>query len=142
MVTALAGLEEGAVTLEEEIDDLGDFTKYDQTAYAPGCWTRYPQNHQNQNVTLALTNSCNYYFYTVADRLGIDNLNKWASLPGPDVQDGHRACGGDHGRLSATRTCSTTRASASRSSGPQVQLRGAHDPEDPARYRRGPGPQL
>lgn len=93
MVTALAGLEEGAVTLEEEIDDLGDFTKYDQTAYAPGCWTRYPQNHQNQNVTLALTNSCNYYFYTVADRLGIDNLNKWASLLGLTSKTGIELAG-------------------------------------------------
>lgn len=82
MVTALAGLEEGAVTLDEKIDDLGAFTKYDQTSYAPKCWTRYPQNHSGQNVTLALTNSCNYYFYTVSDRLGIDNLNKWASLLG------------------------------------------------------------
>lgn len=93
MVTALAGLEEGAVTLTEEIDDLGDFTKYDQTAYAPGCWTRYPQNHQNQNVTLALTNSCNYYFYTVADRLGIDNLNKWASLLGLTSKTGIELAG-------------------------------------------------
>ncbi len=82
MVTALAGLEEGAVTVEEKIDDLGPFNKYDNTSYAPKCWTKYPSKHQGQNVDLALTNSCNYYFYTVSDRLGIENLYKWSSLLG------------------------------------------------------------
>ncbi|MGN1250470.1 MAG: peptidoglycan D,D-transpeptidase FtsI family protein, partial [Candidatus Spyradocola sp.] len=82
MVTALAGLEEGVVTVDEQIDDESPFTKYDSTSYAPKCWTKYPSKHAGQNVTLALTNSCNYYFYTVADRLGIDNLYKWASLLG------------------------------------------------------------
>lgn len=82
MVTALAGLEEGVVTVDEQIDDESPFTKYDSTSYAPKCWTKYPEKHAGQNVSLALTNSCNYYFYTVADRLGIDNLYKWASLLG------------------------------------------------------------
>lgn len=82
MVTALAALEEGVVTVDEQIDDEGAFDKYDTTSYAPKCWTKYPERHSGQNVTLALTNSCNYYFYTVSDRLGIDNLYKWASLLG------------------------------------------------------------
>lgn len=82
MVTALAGLEEGVVSVDEQIDDLGKFDKYDQTSYAPKCWTKYPSKHKGQNVSLALTNSCNYYFYTVADRLGIEKLYKWASLLG------------------------------------------------------------
>lgn len=82
MATALAGIEEGVVTVDEKIDDLGAFTKYDQTSYAPECWVKYPHQHSGQNVSLALTNSCNYYFYTVSDRLGIDNLYKWASLLG------------------------------------------------------------
>lgn len=82
MVTALAGLEEGAVTVDERIDDEGPFTKYDSTSYAPKCWYKYPSKHAGQNASLALTNSCNYYFYTVADRLGIENLYKWTSLLG------------------------------------------------------------
>ena len=70
------------VSVDEQIDDLGKFDKYDQTSYAPKCWTKYPSKHKGQNVSLALTNSCNYYFYTVADRLGIEKLYKWASLLG------------------------------------------------------------
>ena len=38
--------------------------------------------HQNNGVDEALRNSCNYYFFTVADRLGIDLLNDWADLLG------------------------------------------------------------
>lgn len=82
MATALAALEENVVTASDKIDDLGAFTKYDATSYAPKCWTKYPHKHVGQDVTLALTNSCNYYFYTVSDRLGIENLYKWASLLG------------------------------------------------------------
>ena len=55
MVTALAGLEEGAVSVDEQIDDLGKFDKYDQTSYAPKCWTKYPSKHKGQNVSLALS---------------------------------------------------------------------------------------
>ncbi len=29
-------------------------------------------------MVLALKNSCNYFFYEVADRLGIDRLMQWA----------------------------------------------------------------
>lgn len=82
MATALAALEENVVTASDKIDDLGAFTKYDATSYAPKCWTKYPHKHVGQDVTLALTNSCNYYFYTVSDKLGIENLYKWASLLG------------------------------------------------------------
>ena len=82
MVSALAALEEGVVTTDTTINDEGPFTKYDSSSYAPSCWTAHPEKHDHQNVTLALTNSCNYYFYTVADMLGIEKINKWASLLG------------------------------------------------------------
>lgn len=83
MVTAVAGLMEGEISLDTIINDEGKFTKYINegytTAHAPACWTRYPQNHaHNQTVVEAIRDSCNYFFYTVADRLKIDRLNKWA----------------------------------------------------------------
>ena len=77
MVTAMGALMEGATTLTEEIDDGGKYTDGIDEETAPSCWTRYPSNHQDQTVVEGLQNSCNFYFYTLAGRLGISNLNKW-----------------------------------------------------------------
>lgn len=78
MITAIAGLEEGAITLSERIDDKGPYTKYVQYGRAPGCSVSDVSRHSNQTVVEGLKNSCNYYFYTVADRLGIEKINEWA----------------------------------------------------------------
>lgn len=81
MVTALAGLEEGVIQPSERIDDGGRYTKYDSTG-GPKCWTNYPASHRNQTVLEAIKNSCNYFFYETADRLGIDALHSWAERLG------------------------------------------------------------
>ncbi len=80
MVTGTAALMEGHVTVNEEIDDAGMFTKHlsNENATGPACWTDYPSNHQNQDMSLAIQNSCNYYFYEVSYRMGIDMIVKWA----------------------------------------------------------------
>ena len=77
-VTAIAALEEGVVTTGTTIKDEGVFTKYADEGYAPVCWI-YQEGftHGDQNVTQAIMNSCNYYFYTVGDLLGIDKLNEY-----------------------------------------------------------------
>ena len=77
MITAIAGLETGAITSKEKINDTGIYTKY----YPPRkCWyyTSYHRGHGYQNVTQALQHSCNYFFYETGDRMGIDNLSKYA----------------------------------------------------------------
>ncbi len=81
MVTALAGLAEGAITLETPIDDLGAFTITDQTNPA-ACWTSHPENHQNQTVVEGLINSCNYFFYTVGYAVGSAAIYEWAAALG------------------------------------------------------------
>ena len=77
-VTAIAALEEGVVTTGTTIKDEGVFTEYADEGYAPVCWI-YQEGftHGDQNVTQAIMNSCNYYFYTVGDLLGIDKLNEY-----------------------------------------------------------------
>lgn len=84
MVTALAGLMEGAITLETTISDKGPFDTGD-VSNQPRCWasaaTRKSQ-HQNQTVVEGLKNSCNYFFYQVGMDTGIDNLVKWAARLG------------------------------------------------------------
>ena len=73
MVTALAGLETGTITPKTKINDTGVFRKYN--SYWK-CWNRY--GHGYLNVSQAIEHSCNYFFYDLGDRLGIDNLAKYS----------------------------------------------------------------
>ena len=87
MCTGLAGLTNGVLTPDEIINDEGRFTRYTNNREdAPKCWTNYPSNHQNQSISLALTRSCNYFFYTVASRLydmdSTERLYKYAAQMG------------------------------------------------------------
>ncbi len=78
MATGIAALEEGATTIGEQIRDIGIYKKY-APSYTPKCWvyTDYGRGHGLQNISAALKNSCNYYFYEAADRMGINTLNSY-----------------------------------------------------------------
>jgi penicillin-binding protein 2 len=80
MVTAIAGLEEGIVSPTTQIYDEGRYTYYSTTS-APQCWyyRQYRKVHGWQNVSQAITNSCNYYFFDVGRRLGIERLVDYAT---------------------------------------------------------------
>lgn len=83
MVTGVAGLMEEAMTLEEIINDQGPWTKDIKSGKQPSCWIRpHFTSHWNQDFAEALKNSCNYYFFEIADRLEIGKLNEWADLLG------------------------------------------------------------
>lgn len=80
--TAIAGLTENILNTETQIECTGIFTKYESQGYAPACWI-YTQmdgqlTHGYDNVTEALKDSCNIFFYTVADDLGIRKLMEYA----------------------------------------------------------------
>lgn len=82
MVTAIAGLEEGIVTPKTIIKDTGRYTYYNKNG--PMCWI-YRQLggvHGDQNVTQAIKNSCNIYFFDVGRQVTIDGLQKYASYFG------------------------------------------------------------
>lgn len=76
MASAIAALETGAVTRTETINDTGVYPK----GYNPMCWyyKSYKRGHGPLNVSGAIKNSCNYYFYEVITRMGIENLEKYA----------------------------------------------------------------
>jgi len=84
MATGFAGLMEEKITVSEGISDHSPYyyfvsdphTKVTQNA--PSCWTGRPGSHSNLNLSRALAVSCNYYFFTVADRVGIERLDYWA----------------------------------------------------------------
>lgn len=80
--TAIAGLTENIINTETQIECTGLFTKYADQGYAPACWI-YTQTdgqltHGYDNVTEAIKDSCNIFFYTVADNLGIRKLMEYA----------------------------------------------------------------
>ena len=87
MVTALAGLESGNITLTEKINDTGVYKKY---ATDWKCWyyTDYHTGHGYLNVAGAIEKSCNFFFYETADRMGIDTLDKYAKYFGLGIKTG------------------------------------------------------
>ncbi len=93
MVTAVAGLEEGVITPSTIITDEGRYTKY--RTFQPMCWIyrQYHQTHGDVNVSMALRDSCNYFFYEVSDQLGIDTLDKWAQEFGLGIRTGIELAG-------------------------------------------------
>lgn len=77
MATAIAGLESGAITTTETIRDTGVYKKYNSSWK---CWI-YTSNHIGHgrlSVSDAIKKSCNYFFYEVGDRIGIDTLAKYS----------------------------------------------------------------
>ncbi|HRK18646.1 MAG TPA: penicillin-binding protein 2 [Hyphomicrobiaceae bacterium] len=69
IVTALAALEAGVISTTEQIDCTGTYHFHDQTFR---CWNR--TGHGRCNLHEALRESCDYYFYDVARRVGISAI--------------------------------------------------------------------
>ncbi len=88
MATGFAGLMEGAITTTTTISDRSPYYYFVDdpttkvTANAPSCWTNTPGKHANLTLSRALAVSCNYFFFTVADRVGIKRLAYWAGRLG------------------------------------------------------------
>ena len=82
MITAFAGLETGKVTVQELINDNGPFYVTDDPNYTkhPKCWyfNSYGRGHGRLNVVGAIMKSCNYYFYEVSNRIGVETLAEFA----------------------------------------------------------------
>lgn len=96
MLTSAAGLEEGAIRPGEPIKDEVVFSKV--ADHPPKCWST--TSHGNVDITTALEVSCNYFFYEVGWRLGLDStginrdkiglekLAKYANILGMDRKSG------------------------------------------------------
>ena len=80
-LVALAALSESIINTETRIDCEGIFSKYADQGYAPECWiyTQEQLTHGNDNVSEAIRDSCNYFFYTIADMMGIDIMDEYAA---------------------------------------------------------------
>ena len=81
MLIAAAALEEGEVGLKEEVRDTGYWLYPDivegTRRWGYHCWNR--AGHGLVDVVEAITVSCNYFFYEMGYRLGIDRIAEWAA---------------------------------------------------------------
>lgn len=68
MLTTVAGVQEGVLGLNEAITTRGIFT---EITPSPRCWI-YPGSHGTIDIPKALEVSCNYFYYEVGYRLGLD----------------------------------------------------------------------
>lgn len=109
-VTALACLDDELIGIYTTTKCEGIFMKYEYAGYTPACWIYGSGLHGDLNVTEAIMESCNYFFYTWGDFLGIDKLEAFARRFGlgeatgielPE-QKGIMANQEDHPRLTST----------------------------------------
>lgn len=81
--TSIAALNNGIINTEDTIKCEGVYTRYAAAGYSPECWIWNNKKgehltHGHDTVTDALRDSCNYFFYTVGDGLGIKKLEETA----------------------------------------------------------------
>ena len=80
MLTAVAALSEGKITTTERIECTGIYRHFSDVNSQPHCWIWDSVRgvHGLDDVTRAITDSCNIFFYEAGLRTGIANLRKYA----------------------------------------------------------------
>lgn len=87
--TAIAALTQGIINTEYKVKCEGVFTRYAADGYAPECWIwAEGYTHDEETVTYAIRDSCNYFFYTIANELGVDSMGEFAHNFGLGVSTG------------------------------------------------------
>ena len=81
-ITAITALQEGVITPDSQINDLGYINIGERNLYC------LEGGHDWLNLKRALETSCNVFFYEIGTSSGIDNLEKWANLFGLGVRTG------------------------------------------------------
>src|SRR5215813_316196 len=85
MAVALAGLEEGIITPDFHVNCPGHANFYGRDFK---CWRLSRGGHGSIDLRHAIEQSCDVYFYTVANMVGVDKINKWATALGMGVLSG------------------------------------------------------
>ena len=84
MVTAIGALQEGIIEPDTEILDTGRYLYYDD--YRPQCWIYRDSGgrstHGEENVSDAIKDSCNVFFFDAGRRLGISLLEQYTAMFG------------------------------------------------------------
>jgi penicillin-binding protein 2 len=85
MVVATAALQEGIITPDFKVYCPGHANFFGREFQ---CWTFGKGGHGWMDLEHAIEQSCNVYFYTVGNMVGIDKLAKWAKLLGLGEKSG------------------------------------------------------
>lgn len=99
MITAMAGLETGKVGPYEPISCQGVYPH----AHKPVCWyyTLYRGGHGSLTMSQAIEQSCNYFFYEVGHRIGINTLSEYAKYFGLGRKTGIELIGESSGNIAS-----------------------------------------
>lgn len=99
MVVATAGLDTGEITPTTLINDNGIYPYGDRQA----CWyyRSYGVGHGYLNLTQAIKYSCNYFFYDLGYRLGIDTIAEYAGYYGLGKRTGIELLGEARGTVAS-----------------------------------------
>lgn len=81
MITAAAGLEEGEIDAEKEVEDTG-VLKVGEWQYRNWYWTEYGRTEGMVDLVKAIQRSNDIYFYKVGEWVGINSLMDWAEVFG------------------------------------------------------------
>ena len=100
MAVATAALAEGKITTSTRINDTGVYPY----GHHPECWyyRSYRTGHGYLNVTQAIKHSCNYFFYEMGYRLGIDKIAEYAQKYGLGKRTGIELEGEASGTVAST----------------------------------------
>jgi len=85
MAIAAAALEEGIISPDFKVFCPGHANFYGREFH---CWMNNRGGHGTVDMRRAIKESCDVYFYTVANMLDIDKINKWATALGLGVLTG------------------------------------------------------
>jgi penicillin-binding protein 2 len=83
MAVATAALEEGIVKPDFKVHCAGGAFFYGRHF---NCWKK--QGHGTVDMTRAIEQSCDTYFYTLGNIVGIDRIHKWATMLGLGEKSG------------------------------------------------------
>jgi len=99
MVTGIAGIESGKIDVLEKVNDTGVF----YLGHKPACWiwNSRRQTHGLVDSKSALMVSCNYYYYEVGSRIGIDTLSSYARKFGLGEKTGIELFGESKGTVAS-----------------------------------------
>ena len=94
MITALAALENGLITPDDHFYCNGTYESVNRTFH---CWKS--QGHGKVNLQKSISESCDVYYYNLAERVGIEKIAEIAGRLGLGKQHGLKLSGNTKGNI-------------------------------------------
>ena len=84
MAMIIAGIDSQVISRTQTIVDQGSYRKYEASGFTADCliWSNKHATHGAINAMEALRDSCNYYFYSIGDKMDIKVIDRVAKSLG------------------------------------------------------------